>query len=110
MAQKIVHTLGTALTGFITLTGKPPLSMITNACPALIASAAATATPTPAYSPTWRIRRAPEASQNAMPKDMWAHPGQRLVQILDPSTKCAWPTMTFMSPVRPVRPHQAIPP
>ncbi|HYB14148.1 MAG TPA: hypothetical protein VEF71_01555 [Streptosporangiaceae bacterium] len=37
VAQKIVQTSGTALTGFSTCTGKPPPSMVTNACPALIA-------------------------------------------------------------------------
>ena len=45
VAQKVVQTSGTALTGFSTLTGKPSLSKITNECPAPIASAFAAACP-----------------------------------------------------------------
>ena len=45
VAQKMVQTSGTALTGFSTLTGKPSLSKITNECPAPIASAFAAACP-----------------------------------------------------------------
>ena len=40
VAQKMVQTSGTALSGFSTLTGNPSLSRITNECPAPIASEA----------------------------------------------------------------------
>jgi len=84
VAQKTVHTSGTDLTGFSTLTGKPSRSKITNECPAAIARAFTTARLVSSSSfPDLRTSRGGRglAEREAKP-EMRTHPGQRLVQIL----------------------------
>ena len=99
VAQKIVQTSGTALSGFSTLTGKPSLSRITNAWPAPMASAFAAARPVSSASlPDRRTSRAEEASQNATPKRRCGlTPASASCRSSTVLMKWAWPMMTFMS-------------
>ncbi len=99
VAQNTVHTSGTALTWFSTLTGKPSPSMITKQCPAPIASAARTARRVSSASfPDRRTSRACDASQNATPNRSWLlTPASVSCRSSTVLMKCAWPTMTLTS-------------
>src|SRR5665647_3167435 len=84
VAQKIVQTSGTALTGFSTLSGNPFRSRITKVWPAAMADAFRVAMSTRSGSlPERRISRWPEASQKATPKRSGgADPAQGLVEVI----------------------------
>ena len=69
LAQKIVHTSGTALSGLRTFTGKPSRSSTTNECPAATAAAFTAASVTSSGSfPDRRTSRSCDASQKPTPK------------------------------------------
>src|SRR5271165_6007111 len=80
VAQWIVQTSGTALTGLRMLTGNPSRKKITKQCPAAMASALRVASSTNSGSfPVRRTNRGPEASQKASPNRSDGHhiPGKR---------------------------------
>src|ERR1700682_67446 len=85
VAQWIVQTSGTALTGLRMLTGNPSRKKITKQCPAATASAVRVASSTNSGSlPVRRTNRGPEASQKASPnRSDELTPHHRLMQVLD---------------------------